>query len=117
MSPTPITLQGGETQRLANVLLSRFGTKAAAGVLTLTSSSPNGTYPIALGESYDNGNPQKRYGQTIVPLSDADAAGIGKKSVLVGLRQDGSFKTTLWLFNPSAAAGQYDQPHRQAPAD
>ncbi|MEA2601799.1 MAG: hypothetical protein QOF89_2791 [Acidobacteriota bacterium] len=107
-----ITLQPGQTERLENVLFTTWGLRGGTGVLTLTSTSPNGVFPIALGESYDNTNPQKRFGQTIVALSDADAAEATKKEVLVGLRQNASNKTTFWVFNPSAAAGEYDIVYR-----
>lgn len=112
-APAPLALQGGKTQRLQNVLLAQFGLKAGSGVLTLTSTSADATYPIVLGESYDNSNPLKRFGQTILPLTDDDAAGAGMMSVLVGLRQDVNYNTTLWLFNPGAAAGQYDLVYRR----
>jgi hypothetical protein len=107
-----ITVAPGQTERLENVLFSRFGLRNGAGVLTLTSSSPNGIFPIVSGESYDNTNPQKRFGQTLVAMSDADAADATKKEVLVGLRQDGTFKTTVWLLNPSDTAGLYDLVYR-----
>jgi hypothetical protein len=109
---TQVTLQPGTTERLENALFSQFGLRSSTGVLTLTSSSPNGIFPIARAESYDNTNPAKRYGQSLLALSDADAAVATKKEVLVGLRQDGSNKTTLWILNPSAAAGLYDVVYR-----
>ncbi len=107
-----VTLPPFQTERLENVLFTQFGLRNGTGLLTLTSTSPNGVFPIASAESYDNTNPQKRFGQTLVALSDADAADTTKKQVLVGLRQDGVSKTTLLLFNPSDAAGQYDLVYR-----
>ncbi len=43
---------------------------------------------------------------------DGDAAGTGQRVVLTGLRQDSAYRTTLWLFNPSGAAGVYDLVYR-----
>jgi PKD repeat protein len=109
---THVTLQPGTTERLENALFSQFGLRNGTGVLTLTSTSPDGIFPIARAESYDNTNPAKRYGQSLLALSDADAADSTKKEVLVGLRQDGSNKTTLWLLNPSSTAGVYNLVYR-----
>ncbi len=109
---TQVTVQPGATERLENALFSQFGLRNGTGVLTLTSTSPNGIFPIARAESYDNTSPSKRYGQSLIALSDADAADTTKREVLVGLRQDGSNKTTLWLLNPSGAAGLYDLVYR-----
>ncbi|HSS52725.1 MAG TPA: PKD domain-containing protein, partial [Thermoanaerobaculia bacterium] len=107
-----VTVQPLSTERLENALFSQFGLRNATGVLTLTSTSPNGIFPIARAESYDNTNPAKRYGQSLIALSDADAADTTKKEVLVGLRQDGANKTTLWILNPSGTAGTYDVVYR-----
>ncbi|HEX4965881.1 MAG TPA: PKD domain-containing protein [Thermoanaerobaculia bacterium] len=110
--PTQVTLQPGTTERLENVLFSQFGLRNGTGVMTLTSTSPNGIFPIAMGESYDNTHPTKRFGQSLIALSDADAADTTKKEVLVGLRQDGANKTTLWVLNPTGATGVYDIVYR-----
>jgi len=107
-----VTVPPGSTQRLANALFTQFALKNGTGVLTLTSTSPSGIFPIASAETYDNTNPAKRFGQSLVALSDADAADLGKKEVLVGLHQGGSNKTTLWIFNPSTAPGVYDVVYR-----
>jgi PKD repeat protein len=110
--PAQLTLQPGTTERLVNALFSQFGLRSGTGVVTLTSTSPGSIFPIARAESYDNTNPAKRYGQSLLALRDADAADTTKKEVLVGLRQDGSNKTTLWLLNPSGTAGVYDVVYR-----
>ncbi|HEX4964310.1 MAG TPA: PKD domain-containing protein [Thermoanaerobaculia bacterium] len=107
-----ISVPAGVTLRQENVLLSKFSLKSGIGMLTVSSTSPNGVYPIVKAESFDNTNPQKRFGQGIVALTDADAADTSHKLVLVGLRQDGLNKTTLWLFNPSGVAGLYDLVYR-----
>ena len=107
-----VTMQPGATERLENALLSQFGLHNGTGVLTLTSTSPNGIFPIARAESYDNTNPAKRYGQSLLAMSDADAADTTKREILVGLRQDGANKTTLWIFNPSGVPGVYDVVYR-----
>jgi hypothetical protein len=107
-----VTLQPGATERLENALFSQFGLRSGTGVLTLTSTSPNSIFPIARAESYDNTNPAKRYGQSLLALSDADAADSTTREILVGLRQDGSNKTTLWILNASGDAGVYDVVYR-----
>lgn len=111
-APLHVTLQPGETQRLQNVIASQWGIKNAIGLLTITSASPNGVFPISQGESYDNSNPAKRFGQSMSALTDADAAVAGQGHYLVGLRQDANHRTTLWLFNPGGANGVYDLVYR-----
>jgi PKD repeat protein len=105
--PVRLTLQPGQTLRLADVL-SRWQLRDAVGVLTFESRSPSGALPIVQGESYDDARPARRFGQTVPPRTDEDAAGPGEEQVLTGLRQDAAYRTTLWLFNPSGQAGVYD---------
>jgi PKD repeat protein len=108
-APYHITLQPGRTQRIENVVSSQLGVRdGGVGVLTLSSTSANGIFPIVNGESYENSKPTKRYGQSIQPLTDANAADSTKKELLVGLRQDAKSRTTMWLFNPSSVTGEYD---------
>ena len=107
-----VAVPPGATTRLANVLLGQFGLRSGVGVLTVSSTSPTGVYPIVQAESYDNANPQQRFGQGLVALTDDDAADSSQKLVLVGLRQDNLNKTTLWLFNPSGDGGEYDLVYR-----
>ena len=64
--------------------------------------------PSWQGESYENTDPTKRYGQTLPGLTVAQAAGPGQGQYLVGLRQDTKYRTTCWLFNPGTETGQYD---------
>lgn len=104
-----LTLQPGGTERLANVVDDRWGIDDAAGVLVLESDAPGDAFPVIQGESYDNSNPQKRFGQTIPAFTDAQAADPGEAQFLVGLRQDADYRTTYWVFNPSSTAtGVYD---------
>src|SRR6185295_1046123 len=44
--------------------------------------------------------------------SDADAASTGQGHYLVGLRQDGDYRTSFWLVNPSGDMGDYDLIYR-----
>jgi hypothetical protein len=81
------------------------------GVLTVKSTSPT-LFPVVQGESYDNTNPAKRFGQAMTAVTDADAAGSGQGSYLVGLRQDSGHRTTLWLFNPGTTQAEYDLVYR-----
>jgi hypothetical protein len=94
------------------VLLAQLDSKSGVGVLTVTTTAADGSYPIVLAESYDNTNPQRRFGQTISALGEADAAGAAQRLELVGLRNDKGTKATLFLFNPSGTAGEYDLVYR-----
>ncbi len=103
-----VTLQPGETQRLENLISSQWNIKDSVGVVTLVSDSPNSIYPIVQGESYNNADPNMRFGQFMAAFTDADAAGAGKSHYLVGLRQDVNNRTTYWIYNPSGQQAQYD---------
>jgi len=115
-TPTPalhVTLQPGQTERLENVIASQWGVRNAIGVLTVSSTATGGVFPIVQGESYENTNPTKRFGQSMTAVSDSDAAPAGKKQYLVGLRQDEKNRTTFWVFNPGAVTGEYDVIYRK----
>ncbi len=109
-TPVSVTLQPGQTERLENVIAGRWNIRDAVGVLTVTSSSSNGVFPIVQGESYESTNtdPAKRFGQSMTALSDADAAGAGQSQYLVGMRQDAKNRTTIWIFNPDTVTAEYD---------
>ncbi len=111
-SPLAVTLQPGETKRLQNVVSGSLGVTNGIGLITVTSDSAVGVFPIVQGESYDNSNPAKRFGQSMTAISDADAAGAGQAQIMVGLRQDATHRTTFWLFNPGTAVAQYDIVYR-----
>jgi PKD repeat protein len=110
--PLQVTLPAGGTQRLQNVVAGSLGVPNAIGVLTVTSSSPAGVFPIVQAESYDNSTPTKRFGQSMAAVTDADAAGPGQTQHMVGLRQDATHRTTFWLFNPGTDIAQYDVIYR-----
>jgi PKD repeat protein len=110
-TPLRVTLQPGETRRLENVVAGQWNVTNGIGVLTIQSTSPT-LFPVVQGESYDNTNPAKRFGQSMAAVTDADAAGSGQASYLVGLRQDSGHRTTLWLFNPGTAQAEYDLVYR-----
>ena len=57
---------------------------------------------MILGETYDDQGAFHRYGQTVLPRTAADVAAKGQRQVLVGLRQDASYRTVLWLYNPDS---------------
>ncbi|MFL6235066.1 MAG: PKD domain-containing protein [Thermoanaerobaculia bacterium] len=111
-TPLHVTLQPGETQRLQNVIAGQWGINNAIGLLTIKSTSANGIFPIAQGESYESSNPAKRFGQSMAALTDANAAAAGHGQYLAGLRQDATHRTTLWLYNPGDANGVYDLVYR-----
>lgn len=111
-APLHLTLQPGETQRISNVIGTQWGINDGVGVLSVESDSPNSVFPIIQGESYENSRPTKRFGQSMVALSEGDSAGAGQGSYLVGLRQDAQNRTTLWLFNPGTANTNFDLIYR-----
>ncbi|HLI57044.1 MAG TPA: hypothetical protein VKY26_08415, partial [Actinomycetota bacterium] len=111
-APLAVTLQPGETKRLQNVVAGSLGVANGIGLITVTSDSAVGVFPIVQGESYDNSNPAKRFGQSMTAVSDADAAGAGQSHYMVGLRQDATHRTTFWLFNPGTTVAQYDIVYR-----
>ena len=107
-----LTLQAGETRRLADVINSQWHVNNAIGVLTLVSKEPSGALPVFQGESYNNAQPSRRFGQSMTAFGEGDAASAGHQVVLTGLRHDNAYRTTLWLFNPSGQAGLYDLVYR-----
>ncbi|HEV8583002.1 MAG TPA: PKD domain-containing protein [Thermoanaerobaculia bacterium] len=116
-SPLRVTLPAGKTERLANVISGQLGVPSGGGgigVLTITSTSSNGVFPIVQGESYEstNDDPAERFGQSMTAVSDEDAAGAGQVQYLVGLRQDAKNRTTFWLFNPGSTTAEYDVVYR-----
>ncbi len=111
-APVSLTLQPGETRRLTDVIHGQWGVANAIGILTLVSRDPSGALPVFQGESYDDAQPSRRFGQSMTAFSDADAATAGRTVVLTGLRQDADYRTTLWLFNPATEAGLYDLVYR-----
>ena len=80
----------------------QWGIRNTVGVVTLDSNAPGGVFPIVQGESYENTNPSKRFGQSMPALTEAKAAGANASQYLVGLRQDAKNRTTLWVFNPGS---------------
>lgn len=113
-TPRPVTLLPGQTQRLENVIVDSWGIQNAIGVLTVSSTSSAGIFPIVQGESYENTNtdPAKRFGQTMSAVSEANAAPVGKSQFLVGMRQDTKNRTTFWVFNPDTVTAEYDVIYR-----
>jgi chitodextrinase len=110
-APLHVSLTPGSTERLENVIASELGINNAVGVLTLVTTS-GGAFPILQGESYENTNPAKRFGQSMMAVSEADAAGVGQSQYLTGLRQDTKNRTTFWVFNPGDQTGEYEIVYR-----
>lgn len=111
-TPLRVTLPPGKTERLENVVASEWNIHNGIGVLTITSTAAAGVFPVVQGESYENTNPAKRFGQAMTAFSEADSAGAGQGQYLVGLRQDATHRTTVWLFNPGSDRGVYDLVYR-----
>jgi len=112
-TPVRVTLQPGESQRLANVIADKWHITDQVGFLSFQSPTADGPLPRLTGESYDNANPARRFGQSMIPQSDQEAAGVHQGQVLVGLRQGSSWRTTIWLMNPSTEQGLYDVIYRK----
>jgi len=102
------TLQPGETRRLTDVIGTKWNIRNGVGVLTIDSNAPGDLFPAVQGESYENTNPAKRFGQTLPALTEKQAAGPNQGQYLVGLRQDAKYRTTFWVFNPGPGNGEYE---------
>lgn len=97
----PVVLAPGETVRLRD-LLQGAGLSAAVGVLTVESDgAPGGVYPVVAAEGIETSSPSALYGRYTPALRDAEAASPSERSLLVGLRQNGDYRSTVWLYNPS----------------
>jgi hypothetical protein len=112
LAPITVTLQPGETQRLANVVADKWGVTDAVGILTFDTDPASPAFPVVQGESYDFSTSVRRFGQSMPALADTDAAVAGQGHYMVGLRQDASHWTAFWLFNPSTDFGTYDLVYR-----
>ena len=114
LDPVSLTLLPGETKRLSNVLVDRWDLDASSslGVLTLQSTSSSGIFPLIQAESYDNADPNRRFGQFMPALTQKDAAEAGQRQILAGLQQDELRRTTLWLLNPGEDTAEYDLRYR-----
>ncbi|HEX5720024.1 MAG TPA: PKD domain-containing protein [Thermoanaerobaculia bacterium] len=112
-APLKITLQAGQTDRLENVGKS-WNVKDSVGLLTIESDAPGGLFPVVQGESYlsTQGKPGARYGLAMAAFTDEDAAGPGHAHYLVGLRHDANNRSTLWVYNNSNEAANYDLIYR-----
>lgn len=109
LGPSTFSLLPGETQRISDILFSVFDLHQSVGVLTFESTGASGLFPMIHGETYQDSGPLSRYGLFMPARSPAEAAGIGERVLLTGLRQEeGQANTTLWLFNPSDQPGLYD---------
>lgn len=103
LSPAVLTLQPGETKRVDNVLVNIFDLPQAdsVGFLTFESSASGGVHPLVQAESY-NTIDGDRFGQLVPSFTSAQVAKAGEIQILTGLQQDEDFRSTIWLFNPSA---------------
>lgn len=79
-APARLTLLPGETRRLTDVIGGQWGLQNTVGVLTLTSDAPGGVFPVVQGESYENSDPRRRFGQSMAAMTEAQAAGSGSST-------------------------------------
>jgi len=103
-----LTLEPNRTLRLDDPLHALFGLLDATGVVVVEGASIGGVLPAAQLESLDESvaataAPQ-RTGQLVAALGGSAKAGAGQRQVLVGLRQDASSRTVLWLHSPGDGA-------------
>lgn len=114
LTPETLTLLPGESKRLQNVLVDRWdvSNENGLGVLVFESTSETGVFPIVQGETYDNANPARRFGQFVAPLTDADIAEAGHRQILAGLQQDEGARSTIWVYNPGDTLAEYDLIYR-----
>ena len=90
-----IALAAGETRRIENVMEELWSLPAVSGLLIV-----EGGGALILGETYDDKG-LLSYGQTVAPVVNGQGAGTGQRQALVGLREDGDYRTVVWLYNPS----------------
>ena len=108
-APTPpvhVTLQPGETQRLANVVGQQWGIRNGGRRADAHAAPPGRHLPDRQGRELRQLHPAKRFGQSMPAVTEPHAAGAGQSQYLVGLRQDAKYRTTFWLFNPGTTAGR-----------
>lgn len=103
-----LTLEPNRTLRLDDPLHALFGLLDATGVVVVEGASIGGVLPAAQLESLDESvaatAAPRRTGQLVAALGGSAKAGAGQRQVLVGLRQDASSRTVLWLHSPGDGA-------------
>jgi hypothetical protein len=103
-----LTLEPNRTLRLDDPLHALFGLLDATGVVVVEGASLGGVLPAAQLESLDESVAATaapgRTGQLVAALGGSAKAGAGQRQVLVGLRQDASSRTVLWLHSPGDGA-------------
>lgn len=103
-----LTLEPNRTLRLDDPLHALFGLLDATGVVIVEGASLGGVLPAAQLESLDESVAAtavpRRTGQLVAALGGSAKAGAGQRQVLVGLRQDASSRTVLWLHSPGDGA-------------
>lgn len=103
-----LTLEPNRTLRLDDPLHALFGLLDATGVVVVEGASLGGVLPAAQLESLDESvaatAAPRRTGQLVAALGGSAKAGAGQRQVLVGLRQDASSRTVLWLHSPGDGA-------------
>jgi len=103
LAPVFLDIAARETRRLTDVITATFGRSNKVGLLSIESEAVSAPYLIAQGESYNNADPAKRFGQTLPPFYEDDGATAGHSMSLVGLRQDTDYRVVMWVANLSAS--------------
>jgi hypothetical protein len=107
-APFHLTLQPGETRRLADLIGTQWNLRNTVGALTLSSVSTDGIFPAVQGQSINSTSPGKTLGQLMPAMDESQAAGVNASQVLAGLRQDAQYDSNVWVFNPGGAQGSVD---------
>ena len=106
--PKTVTLAAGETARIANALSTLLAAANKSGMVVAQAAGAAGVFPMIVAQGYDNTSPALRYGATIEPFTEQEAAGNGEHMALVGLRQSSAYDSTFWVAGIGSAVAVYD---------
>lgn len=112
--PAAITevVHAGDSVRLVDVLRERLGVLQGNGMLVIESAGADGVFPLVLGETYNVR--VRRFGQTAGALNDGQLIHTGQTRLLLGLREDGLYRSALSFYNPGGATAKAELVYRSA---
>ena len=106
-------LQAKESRRLVDILKTEWNAQNINGYISFeTTNAGSGPYAGILGEIYDYSKATKIYGNVFGALSEDDAGEPGQSLALVGLSQNATYTSTLWLYNPGPGPAQAEVIYR-----